>query len=180
MAGYIPPWSPWFARSRADVPNAEMRVSDAERSEVAESLSKNYSDGRLDETEFNERLQRAMSAKTRGDLAGLLVDLPPDVLPPPPELVKRRRKGHFVLLLVAVFLFTGAVSSMMWPWHFPWLLFGVSFFIFWRRSHRRWGWYGHHYVGGPPPPPAAGPGGSVGAGSLPEPYYGRSRGGRWL
>lgn len=183
MGGYIPPWPPWFARTRGEVANPEMRVSDGERSEVAESLSKNYSEGRLDEAEFNERLQRAMSAKTRGDLAGLMVDLPAAVVPPPPGVARRRRTGRFVFLVLAVFLFSVAVSSMMLPWHFPWLLFAVLFFCIWRASHRRLGWYGHHYVGGPPPPPAAGPGGAGpagSAGSMPEPYYGRRRGGRWL
>ena len=40
-----------------------MRVSDAERNEVAEQLSKHYADGRLDAAEFKERLDQAMSAK---------------------------------------------------------------------------------------------------------------------
>ena len=54
----------------------QLRVSDAERNEVAELLSKHYGDGRLDAAEFQERLDRAMSAKTRADLSGLLADLP--------------------------------------------------------------------------------------------------------
>ena len=56
--------------------NPNMRVSDAERNEIGEQLSKHFSDGRLDSAEFQERLDRAMSAKTRADLSGLLVDLP--------------------------------------------------------------------------------------------------------
>lgn len=54
-----------------------MRVSDAERAEVADLLGRHYSDGRLDKQEFDERVARAMSAKTRGDLDGLFDDLPP-------------------------------------------------------------------------------------------------------
>ena len=53
-----------------------MRVSDAERAEVADRLSKHYGDGRLDQAEFNERLDRAMNAKTQADLNGLTDDLP--------------------------------------------------------------------------------------------------------
>lgn len=53
-----------------------MRVSDAERSEVADLLGRHYSDGRLDKQEFDDRVNRAMSAKTRGDLNGLFDDLP--------------------------------------------------------------------------------------------------------
>ncbi|MBO0837914.1 MAG: DUF1707 domain-containing protein [Actinobacteria bacterium] len=54
----------------------DMRVSDAERSEVADLLGRHYSDGRLDKQEFDERVARAMSAKTRADLHGLFDDLP--------------------------------------------------------------------------------------------------------
>src|SRR5487761_1380766 len=53
-----------------------LRVSDAERNEVAERLATHYSDGRLDQAEFDERVGRAMAAKTRGDLDGLFDDLP--------------------------------------------------------------------------------------------------------
>jgi hypothetical protein len=64
-----------------------MRASDAERTEVADRLSKHYQDGRLDQAEFNERLDRAMNAKTRADFSGLFADLPdlPDVADQPPH-----------------------------------------------------------------------------------------------
>ena len=52
-------------------PDSTLRVSDAERNAVADKLSRHYADGRLDESEFKERLDAAMSAKTQGDLAGL-------------------------------------------------------------------------------------------------------------
>jgi Flp pilus assembly protein TadB len=53
-----------------------MRVSDADRAEVADRLAKHYADGRLDEAEFDRRLDQAMHAKTRADLIELLADLP--------------------------------------------------------------------------------------------------------
>jgi hypothetical protein len=53
-----------------------MRVSDAERTEVADCLSKHYGDGRLDEAEFNRRLDLAMHATIQSDLDGLFADLP--------------------------------------------------------------------------------------------------------
>ncbi len=53
-----------------------MRASDAEREEVAGALRESLADGRLDLSEFNERLDAAYSAKTYGDLETLLVDLP--------------------------------------------------------------------------------------------------------
>jgi len=71
-----PPQPPTKAMRRASWPGAEMRVGDAERAEIADLLAKHFSDGRLDEAEFSERLDRAMRAKTMADLAGLLSDLP--------------------------------------------------------------------------------------------------------
>lgn len=62
-------------RQRAS--DATMRVSDAERAEVADQLAQHYGDGRLDQAELDERLGQAMSAKTHADLAGLTADLPP-------------------------------------------------------------------------------------------------------
>lgn len=56
--------------------DATMRVSDAERAEVADQLAQHYGDGRLDQAELDERLGQAMSAKTHADLAGLTADLP--------------------------------------------------------------------------------------------------------
>jgi len=137
---------------------------------MAETLSKHYSEGRLDETEFNERLQRAVSAKTRGDLAGLLVDLPPIVTPLPQEMVNRHRRSRFGLLLIASLLFAMAVSSAMWTWHFPWLLAAVVFFVVWRMSHR--GWHRHHWERGRYGEPPVSPG----QGMHPEHYHGRGPG----
>src|SRR5215475_16132622 len=65
-----------WARGSTSSANPQMRISDADRAEVADRLSKHYSDGRLDQAEFNERLDRAMNAKTQADLNGLFADLP--------------------------------------------------------------------------------------------------------
>ena len=64
----------WTRRIRYADQN--IRVSDAERNAVAEQLGAHYADGRLDQAEFDERINRAMAARTRGDLAGLFDDLP--------------------------------------------------------------------------------------------------------
>ena len=69
-----PSTSQWTRRLRYS--DQHIRVSDAERSTVAELLSQHYADGRLDQAEFDERVSRTMAAKTRGDLAGLFDDLP--------------------------------------------------------------------------------------------------------
>jgi hypothetical protein len=75
-APYNPPWGRGSSGRRASQADPNMRVSHAERTEVADRLSKHYGDGRLDEEEFNERLDRAMKAKTQSDLDGLFDDLP--------------------------------------------------------------------------------------------------------
>jgi len=160
-----------------------MRVSDAERSEVADALSKHYSDGRLDEAEFNERLQKAMSAKTRGDFAGLLADLPPITPPPPPEPQVRHRRTGLALGLVALIMVGFAVASPYWSWHVPWILLAVVLFVLWRRSkwawhrHRHDGWHGHGPVQ-PWPNPGPGQYPSPGDASAPDagPGFGRGRG----
>jgi Domain of unknown function (DUF1707) len=129
--------------SRASQPSPNMRISNDERTEVADRLSKHYGDGRLDEEEFNERLDRAMKAKTHGDLAGLLDDLPdgdrPTALAP-----QRQRPGPRILPLALIVLVAIAVgqavarSVLFFPfWHVPWLLIGIVVFLCWRFAWRR-------------------------------------------
>ncbi len=57
-------------------PDPGLRVSDAERADMADRLARHYGDGRLDQAEFNARLDKALRATTVADLAGLLADLP--------------------------------------------------------------------------------------------------------
>jgi hypothetical protein len=66
----------WTRYIRPGSSDQHIRVSDAERAEVADRLGVHYSDGRLDRAEFDDRVTRAMSAKTRADLNGLFDDLP--------------------------------------------------------------------------------------------------------
>lgn len=53
-----------------------MRASDAERERVAESLREAVAEGRLDMEEFEQRLEAAYTARTHGELAPLVRDLP--------------------------------------------------------------------------------------------------------
>jgi len=53
-----------------------MRVSDAERADITDRLARHYGEGRLDMAEFDERVTRAMAAKTVGDFQGIFDDLP--------------------------------------------------------------------------------------------------------
>lgn len=61
----------------SDVPQ---RIGDAERDQAVQELQAHHAAGRLDLAEFDERMQRALQARTLADLAPLFTDLPrPDV-----------------------------------------------------------------------------------------------------
>ena len=97
-------WDPAYPMGRRDMQayDASMRASDDERNAVADKLSRHYAEGRLDEVEFKNRLDTAMSATTRGDLNGLFDDLPrlPSEPPPPPPRHRRILPWVFVVVLV--------------------------------------------------------------------------------
>jgi hypothetical protein len=110
-----------------------MRVSDAERQAVADRLVEHYSQGRLDQAEFDERVGRAMGAKTRADFDGLFDDLPepgptgaPGVTEGAP-VVRRRGQGHKVLALVLIgFVALAAAHAVFWvAVPFLWLAFVI-------------------------------------------------------
>jgi len=61
-------------RGQADP--ARMRISDADRHQVAEILRQAAGDGRIDLTELDERLEATYAAKTYADLVPLTADLP--------------------------------------------------------------------------------------------------------
>jgi hypothetical protein len=120
--------------------NPGLRVSDAERAEVADRLSKHYSDGRLDQATFDERLDQAMRAKTQADLAGLFADLPGGEPPEqaPPER-HRSRRGRRFMFLVLVAVIAAIVGESLVRSYIPWLLLGILAFLWLRygpRHHR--------------------------------------------
>ncbi len=94
-----PPRSGASAR-HDDWHQANVRIGDAERTEVADCLARHFSAGRLDEAEFSDRLDQAMRAKTMADLTGLLSDLPDgEPVPPLPEPGRGRRHQRKLLKL---------------------------------------------------------------------------------
>src|ERR1700742_1802679 len=72
-----------------------MRAGDADRQNVADQLRAALELGRLDLTEYDERLSRTYAAKTFGDLDGILDDLPDTVAPTAGSqlMVPRRTDG---------------------------------------------------------------------------------------
>ena len=133
--------------TRQRAADATMRVSDAERAEVADQLAQHYGDGRLDQAELDERLGRAMGAKTQADLVGITADLPH--LDPRPgtrparatsayPAAPRSRSGRprsrllpVVLLIVLGVVAWHAVTPFFWApfWHWPGLWFGSAWWL---------------------------------------------------
>jgi hypothetical protein len=105
-----------------------LRASDAERESTVTLLRKHGADGRIDVDELEQRVGAAYQARTRGDLVGLLDDLPrPQTTATRAVQPAWRRHGHhewglFVrvsLLLVAIWAVTGA--GVFWPaWVMAW------------------------------------------------------------
>jgi Domain of unknown function (DUF1707)/2TM domain len=103
---------------------SELRASDADRERVAERLRAAAGEGRLTAEELEERLERAFSGRTEGELVPLVADLPlaPASPPPgPPGRVRRRGPDSDHLraylavnaLLVVIWALTGA--GYFWP-----------------------------------------------------------------
>ena len=116
-------FSPLFRGLYSD---QHLRVSDAERQAVADRLAEHFGDGRLDQAEFDERVGRAMNAKTRADLSGLFDDLPETGAPAVPEQPRRRRRHRHpflaVVLLVLVIVAAAHVTAALTV---PWLWVGL-------------------------------------------------------
>ncbi|HTP17429.1 MAG TPA: DUF1707 domain-containing protein [Streptosporangiaceae bacterium] len=149
-----PPRTRGYSSSRgARYVSPDLRVSDAERAEAADRLAKHYSDGRLDQAELDERLDRAMKATTGADLTGLFDDLPgteasearvrqgPQRQEQPPGGYPRQlaHPRHSAFFLLAVILITVTVGQAL-VWRFsPWLLIALLALLCWRYEpwHRR-------------------------------------------
>jgi len=128
---------PDATRGTGPSPTANLRVSDAERNEVADKLSHHFSDGRLDQVEFKERLDAAMTAKTQGDLAGLFDDLPSLATEAPPPPSRRRRVVPFLFMVALIAVAAGSTLSLWHALQIPWLLVAVIGFYLWHRAGRR-------------------------------------------
>jgi hypothetical protein len=61
--------------------HASMRASSADRERAVDVLKAGFTEGRLTQDEYNDRMGRAYAARTYGDLAALTADLPAGVLP---------------------------------------------------------------------------------------------------
>jgi hypothetical protein len=97
------------------LPGDDVRVSDAERTAVADRLGRAHGEGRLDLVEFDDRVRAAWAARTRGELARVTADLPEPARAP-------RRSGVFsatpggtaMRVLTTVWLAMLAVNLTLW------------------------------------------------------------------
>ncbi|MEV6152373.1 DUF1707 and DUF4870 domain-containing protein [Nonomuraea sp. NPDC052129] len=62
-------------RGPGQVPPAHLRVTNQDREHVVEHVQAAYAEGRFDKLEFDDRLERAMTARTHGDLMPIMAEL---------------------------------------------------------------------------------------------------------
>src|SRR3954464_10011079 len=105
----------------------ELRIADADRDRTVELLRGAATEGRIDSDELEERVSRALAARTQGELDALVSDLPaPHVPVPRPDrsLALRERAAAFLtpnVVCIAVWAATGA--GYFWP---AWVLLGTG------------------------------------------------------
>jgi hypothetical protein len=138
-----------------------IRVSDADRERVTARLRDHYAEGRLTDTELDERVSAALSAKTFGDLRHLMVDLPGPVPVPPqqppqpprpqwggPPWIGYRRRPRILPVVLLVLLASLLLHGGGWVlagffqifllfWLFT-AVAGLLLGLFRRRTHRHW------------------------------------------
>ncbi|MDQ2811313.1 MAG: DUF1707 domain-containing protein [Actinomycetota bacterium] len=77
------------------------RASDRERDAVVQRVQEAFAEGRLDDTEFDERMRAALTARTHAELDVLLADLPATTPAPGPAVpaAGSRGPGKFAIAL---------------------------------------------------------------------------------
>jgi Domain of unknown function (DUF1707) len=106
------------------------RASDADREAAVNELRSHAVAGRLDAAELEQRLDRALQARTRRELAAALANLPaaerPATIPQPTATV-----GVLLVLAIALWL-TGHLGTDALMWAFA----GAILYAIWRRPRR--------------------------------------------
>lgn len=104
-------------------PQPTLRASDAEREQVSRRLSEHAAAGRLTPEELDERLDAAYAARTHGELARLLEDLPGPFAPARHETERQlaearltHRAGAAVIACLAcVGIWAAGGGGDFWP-----------------------------------------------------------------
>lgn len=125
-------------------PDPDLRAGDADRERVAERLRGAHAEGRLDMTEFQQRLEGCYAARTFGELRELVRDLPRQ--DEPEERRSQWLLGPWRLRLVPILLALVVVAAASGHHHFFWLWLAFWFLVWrmfwwprrrWRAAHRR-------------------------------------------
>ena len=94
----------------------DMRASDADRNLVQDRLRRAHELGQLDLHEFDERVGTAWAARTRGELAAVVADLPVPAPPPPTPrhgAVFARTAGGIAMQVLTIIWVTITVANLV-------------------------------------------------------------------
>jgi hypothetical protein len=121
-------WDDWGRRVERQAPqrtprSEALRVSDAERQQVIDQLSRHTADGRLTLEEFEARVDEVVKARTGSDLAATLRELP--VEPARDAEPRDRRRLPVPMAIALIVLAIALISEGM-----VWVLFPLGFWLF--------------------------------------------------
>ncbi len=131
---------------------SNLRITDTEREAAVQALNRHHAEGRLDITEWDERITNAYQARTRGDLDTLFTDLPHPEPPPRAQFAYPRRRTLTLLVLAVLVLVIAALATITAITGRPvifaaWWLLPTAWFLSrrWRSypgtlAHRHGGW----------------------------------------
>lgn len=104
-----------------DLSTGQLRVGDADRETVADLLAAHHAAGRLTLTELEDRLDTALSARTRDDLGAALAELPVQAPERPAETrpdIDSGRRAHltaYVAVIAGLWLIW-MLTGFGYPW----------------------------------------------------------------
>jgi len=79
--GFQVPAAGYQAQAAGYQAQARMRAASADRERAVDVLKAGFTEGRLTQDEYNERISQAYAARTYGELAAITADLPAGALP---------------------------------------------------------------------------------------------------
>jgi hypothetical protein len=122
------------------IPATAIRASDLDRERTAAVLREHYLEGRLDSTEFQQRLEACMAARTVPELRALSIDLPRETQATERHARDERRRRlawrlRLALPLVAALIALSALTGR--PLFFPLVpILFLTLRTFWWRPSR--------------------------------------------